>query len=483
MTCYERQHMTPAEYGLWEYARTVSHASGVFYLDCRKTQAEFSGTSKSTIYRLAGSLQQKGFFVLLREPQRTARGTKTAKEYRPLSHEEWAAQHPNVTCPARGTSHVPETGQVATCPKIEGSLSQNRVSPVPPVGRSLVFKSGNESLDKPSRENPRGAVLISPEFELIEPPKPSTKSDPRHAATRVRILELHQESFGITSQWDGREGRELDRLLKANPSWSQDDLTRMVESRFQSEAITPDRPAVWLARLGTYAVGPLDRYGKLASAERLSPAMARQQRNHESIARVIFGVDIGSTPGTSPRIERQNRTDERIANSILKRMGVDIYGDTNAPVLDAGEITALPGVTTMAAALVIPTPEPAVDAPASSPAPPRKPPDTFAEFAKRATRLWCTVQPKSFRAFTQTEQSQLTLQWARTLQDDSTYKRHHGHVWPIGMDKSGNLRVVFASQEIADEAWPNLALHLVRAAHDWNPAIQIVHYMAPRTAA
>jgi|SRR5215469_11475107 len=142
--------MTPAEFGLWEYARTVSHETRIFFLDCRKTATQFTGTTKSTIYRLALSLKKKGWFVPLRDSVRKTDGTYTANQYQPLSHEEWATNHPDMcTRPEpvppvgqdRENQPVPPVGQDGTCPKIDDRLSQNRVSPVPPAGQSIVFKS------------------------------------------------------------------------------------------------------------------------------------------------------------------------------------------------------------------------------------------------------------------------------------------------------------------------------------------------------
>jgi hypothetical protein len=68
--CYERQHMTLEEYGLWAYASTVSHQSGVFYMDARGIAKRFSDTGKDAIYRVARRLEEKGWFRRLKPARR-----------------------------------------------------------------------------------------------------------------------------------------------------------------------------------------------------------------------------------------------------------------------------------------------------------------------------------------------------------------------------------------------------------------------------
>jgi hypothetical protein len=87
--------------------------------------------------------------------------------------------------------------------------------------------------------------------------------DPRHAPIRELIQQMHLKKFRVKCQWDGSEGKALDRLLSANPSWSEEELARMVSNRFDSEGIAPDRPRKWLSNLGSYAAGAQDRYNKL----------------------------------------------------------------------------------------------------------------------------------------------------------------------------------------------------------------------------
>jgi len=182
-----------------------------------------------------------------------------------------------------------------------------------------------------------------------------------------------------------------------------------------------------------------------------------------------------------PNAFRQSTQHPSVGDSVLDSVLLDsVLLDTCAATSAAPHNTPSKG-NLMVSEVKHPTIEASEDAPVPN-HPLRKPP-TFAEFARRATALWTTIQPKSFRALTQAEQGQLTLRWARALREDATYKHHDGHLWPIGLDTAGNLRVVFTSQQIADEMWATVGPQLVRIAHDWNPAIQRIFYMAPRQVA
>jgi hypothetical protein len=88
-------------------------------------------------------------------------------------------------------------------------------------------------------------------------------TDPRHTQIRQLIQELHLQKFCVKCQWDGSEGKALDRLLSANPSWSEEEISRMVRNRFASEAVASDRPRKWLSNIGSYAAGPQDRFSRV----------------------------------------------------------------------------------------------------------------------------------------------------------------------------------------------------------------------------
>ena len=91
--CFACHHMTPVEFAVWDFGRSVSHRSGELNFNGRKIAASFQGLGKSTVYEAATSLTAKGFFKLVKDTKRQG-GRYTPRQYRVLSHAEWAAEHP-----------------------------------------------------------------------------------------------------------------------------------------------------------------------------------------------------------------------------------------------------------------------------------------------------------------------------------------------------------------------------------------------------
>jgi hypothetical protein len=76
------------------------------------------------------------------------------------------------------------------------------------------------------------------------------------------IQSLHLEKFRVKCEWNPSEAQALNRVLGDNPSWTEAQLSAMVRNRFDSDELPPDRPRKWLSSLGSYAAGPLDRFGR-----------------------------------------------------------------------------------------------------------------------------------------------------------------------------------------------------------------------------
>ncbi len=101
--------------------------------------------------------------------------------------------------------------------------------------------------------------IPSPRGEFDHPPS----VDPRHSPVRHLIQEFYLKKFRVVCTWNGREGKALSDLLAANPRWTETQLGGMVRNRFDSEGVKSDRPACWISSLGSFAGGPLDRYGRV----------------------------------------------------------------------------------------------------------------------------------------------------------------------------------------------------------------------------
>lgn len=139
--CFAHNHMTIEEFGAYEYIISVSHASGVFYMDGRGLAEQFAGTGKNSAYRVVEQLESKGWIVRLAAGGRSKNGTFQPTQYRPVTHDEWTKAHPNlcVTSPRNGTGTSPENG-TGTSPENGNHQSQFRESPVPETGHNLVKK-------------------------------------------------------------------------------------------------------------------------------------------------------------------------------------------------------------------------------------------------------------------------------------------------------------------------------------------------------
>jgi hypothetical protein len=180
----------------------------------------------------------------------------------------------------------------------------------------------------------------SQSFQLSSEATPAPKGktpDPRHQPVRDAIKNDYKNRFCIDCPWDGSDARALDQFLKGNPHWTVEQIGAMVMNRFQSQDINSARPRLWLSRLGDYAGGVHNQYGRVGPTAPESAGEARVRRTNESIARV-FGEDIAAQCGSSQyqrpsaRIERQQRTDERIMRSLLEHR---MRNESGAKTLDA----------------------------------------------------------------------------------------------------------------------------------------------------
>ena len=127
--CFANCHMTPEEFGLWNYCRSVSYESKIVYLSGREVAKAFSGISKNVIYRIADQLVAKGWFRELSPYTRNPKtGTLIPRRIYPLDHNEWVAQYSTIECryvpvPNSGQDELPSPVPIAgrTCPDLSPS--------------------------------------------------------------------------------------------------------------------------------------------------------------------------------------------------------------------------------------------------------------------------------------------------------------------------------------------------------------------------
>lgn len=107
----------------------------------------------------------------------------------------------------------------------------------------------------------------------------------------------------VLAPWDGAEGKQLQRLLTANPSLTEEGFTRLLANRARSDVNHSERPVKWLPSLTDFSSGPLDRFGhpkEMANGKAGQPAGKAEQRNNQSrdsIARAAQSLGIWQAPG------------------------------------------------------------------------------------------------------------------------------------------------------------------------------------------
>jgi len=133
--CFEHNHMTFAEFGLYKYVQGV-RGERVFYFNGRSVADEFvpvrGGTGKDAAYLLAESLCKKGWFKRIKKGGRTKTGIFEATQYITIEHDEWALTHPNKCRRSASrlepTSLLEQTGKPVGSTRTTSRLEQNDLS-------------------------------------------------------------------------------------------------------------------------------------------------------------------------------------------------------------------------------------------------------------------------------------------------------------------------------------------------------------------
>ena len=93
--------------------------------------------------------------------------------------------------------------------------------------------------------------------------EPKHSSDPRHVACKERIFAAYKhKNGGADPDWDGREGRALGMLLNANPALTAETINPLLAHWARSDINHADRPSIWIPKLSSFRIGPIDRFNK-----------------------------------------------------------------------------------------------------------------------------------------------------------------------------------------------------------------------------
>lgn len=117
----------------------------------------------------------------------------------------------------------------------------------------------------------------------------------RHARSQQIVQGWYRDWAGVDCPWDGSEGSNLSKILKAWPSVTDEQFSRCLDHIEKSECIPKGtRPCEWLCRLPKFLDGPLDQFWKAKGNENgqtrsTSKANDREQRIVDRVLRYRAG--------------------------------------------------------------------------------------------------------------------------------------------------------------------------------------------------
>lgn len=126
LKCFPNCHMTPKEFGVWNYLRSVSHESGIAYLSGDQIAECFADTGGDAIYDTINRLKSKGWIKISSPSYRNDHGVWVARGGFILDHARWVEEFGSAECrPVAKSRQVQETNL-----SVNPDLSENSASPV-----------------------------------------------------------------------------------------------------------------------------------------------------------------------------------------------------------------------------------------------------------------------------------------------------------------------------------------------------------------
>jgi hypothetical protein len=260
--CFANLHLTPEEYGLWEYLRSVSHSTGIAYLSGRRIASDFIDTNKNAIYRIIDRLFEKSWLEEFSAFYRTKSGMYVPRTAKVLTHDQWVAKYGRADC-----RPVPKSGQVGPVPV--SSLSRNQDTPVPNLGRSCPEIGNNTAVDSAVDSEKVGVVEKSdhpfPEFQNLTP---SGKNEAPALLSDLRTIYEHHNLSAVAT-WNTTPAHaqrvvELEQqygqvgFLLAFDCWCANDAYDQLETKHSEGLKFPLRK--FLSQVPDYIVKSRDPY-------------------------------------------------------------------------------------------------------------------------------------------------------------------------------------------------------------------------------
>lgn len=164
---------------------------------------------------------------------------------------------------------------------------------------------GEERREEESKEKQKPSRRKAPSDEMKH------SADPRHIGCKDLIVVAYQhKNGGANPEWDGYEGGALGKLLNANPQLNAETIKPLLQHWARSDINHSDRPGIWIPKLSSFRMAPVDRFNKPKEGENGS----HQNQNGS-------GKSNGSP--TKQRIDGARR---KLAEIAVKRGLIDPLG-------------------------------------------------------------------------------------------------------------------------------------------------------------
>lgn len=220
--CFAHRHMTPQEFGVYEYVGAVTHKSGVFFMDAESLAREFEGRGWRVFHDIVNGLAAKGWLRLIRAKTRTKNGTFAPAQYARVEHPEWFKAHPDECR--------------ATAPKCSGPL-QPESEPLQPGATTTAPKCKKVCKEETSKE--KSVIESEPDANNAPPlafskPKASgkdRKSLGREAALVEEIKKVALDASDCKAVFWGKDSKAIRQILIENPSLDRNDVLNAVRNR------------------------------------------------------------------------------------------------------------------------------------------------------------------------------------------------------------------------------------------------------------
>jgi hypothetical protein len=171
--CFEHNHMTMRQFGLWNRVRGLQRKWGFVYFDGDDLANGFRFTSRDAVFDDCNVLLKLGFFELQSPRKRKKDGTYESRKIAAITHKEWAKKYPNK-CLKPETSQSP----IATGKKPIQSPNATSQSPIA-IDQSPNATSQSLQSDK---DLFKAGLFKTDMFRAVPPPLSHGHIDPHESA-------------------------------------------------------------------------------------------------------------------------------------------------------------------------------------------------------------------------------------------------------------------------------------------------------------